>query len=133
LGIFVVTMYGQTAAGWKALKGLDVDKRIMLNADTDTLDMLRSSNNLKLRVICNQGSSFMFHLSKRDSEEPPGDGSHTLVTIQVSKERLLECLGGKLEVYFWNNETCQGEVFRVDGVTQDKWLSGWKPLCEPMQ
>jgi hypothetical protein len=130
----MVSMFGQTAAGWKELRNINVEKKVVLKADSDTICSLGQCERLKLRIFCEQGSSFILHLENRDSDNPTrDDGQAGIVSIRVPKEKLLDCLEKNLEVIFWDNDTRQGVAFLAKAVTSDKWFGDRQLLCEPLQ
>ncbi len=130
----VVTMFGQTAAGWKELRNLGVEKKVVLKADSDTVCSLSQCDRLKLRIFCEQGSSFLLHLENRDSDSIAKDqGQAGIISIRVPKEQLLDCLEKNLEVIFWDNDNGQGVAFRATAVSGDKWFGDRQLLCEPLQ
>jgi len=127
-------MFGQTAAGWKELRNLSVEKKVVLKADSGTICSLSQCDRLKLRIFCEQGSSFILHLENRDGGKTAGeDGPAGIISIRVPKEKLLDCLEKNLEVIFWDNDTGQGVAFLAKAVSGDKWFSDMRLLCEPLQ
>jgi hypothetical protein len=127
-------MFGQTLAGWRELRKMSAEKRVVLSANSDTVCALSQSDRLKLRIFSEEGSAFLLHLENRDIDAPSKDrGPVGIVSIRVPNEKLLDCLEKNLEVVFWDNDTGQGVAFRATAVSGDKWFGDRSPACEPLQ
>lgn len=128
-----VGMFGQTKEGWKALEHQKKDRTVVLRTDCDTLESVRMAERIKLRLICEQGSSMLLHLEQKGNGAERYDDGYLLITLMVPKAKLLECLEDRLGIIFWNHERREGVAFSVKGISGNAWLGEMKPMCEPPQ
>ncbi len=125
----VVTMQYQKT-GWSAQREISAQKKIVLSGDSPTIEALRATQWLKLRLICENGSSLMVTLDNKRETPPFGEGIKRL-TATVSRIQLEEFFERDLEVIFWDSDREVGVAFRAVALSKDAWLSEFKPLCEP--
>jgi hypothetical protein len=125
-------MQTQKTTGWNALREAHAPKKIVLSGDSPTIEALRSTQWLKLRLFGQNGSSMIVTLDNKADTVPSGNGLGS-VTVSVSREQLVGFYERDLEVIFWDERKCTGVAFRAMSLSKDAWLADIRPLCEPLQ